>query len=897
MNGVNEIRKTFLKWFGDRDHEIVQSAPLVPINDPSLMFTAAGMVPFKNLFTGIETRDYVRAVSSQKCVRAGGKHNDLDNVGYTARHHTFFEMLGNFSFGDYSKDVAIEHAWKLITEEFGLDKKRLWATVYHTDEEAFELWRKIAGLGEDRILKINSKDNFWEMGEVGPCGPCSEIFFDHGEKIEGGPPGSENEDGDRFVEIWNLVFMQFEKTAEGEQIDLPKASIDTGMGLERIAAVLCGSHDNYDIDLFRNLIGASENILGVESDANTGASHRVIADHIRASGFLIADGVLPANEGRGYVLRRIMRRAMRHANMLGATEPLLWKLTASLIKEMGEAYAELGRHQSLIEETLKLEETRFQKTLSRGLELLETASEGLKKGDELQGEVAFKLYDTYGFPLDLTQDALRRRHIKVNVEGFDKAMEKQKADARASWKGAEGQGMQSDELQGVWFSLSEEVGSTEFLGYTRDEAQGMIVAIVDEKGKRIENVKASEKPLFFIMNQTPFYAESGGQKGDSGIATTTKIEIEIVDTQKQGNGIFVHEGIVKEGEVAVGDGLTLRINAKRRAGLRAHHSATHLLHEALRETLGEHVSQKGSMVTHERLRFDYSHNHGLSGEEKEKIFETINEYVRQNTAVTTTLMAVDDAIALGAQAQFGEKYGEEVRVVAMGHKDKEQNPWSLELCGGTHVERTGDIGLVTFLAESAVGSGIRRIEALTGEAAQRHLLSQEKQLRQAADMLRVAPSDLNKRIETLVEERKTMQKELKNAQKKMVVGSQGDENEKVEKINGVSFKAQIVENVAAKELKGICDQYMKSVGGTSGDCIVVVASQSQDGKAAIVVGVGQKLTDKYNAVDMVKIAAESLGGKGGGGRPDMAQAGGPNAGDNGENIKKAIEKIKEKIAK
>ena len=626
MSGVNDIRSTFLNWFGSRDHEVVPSSPLVPINDPSLMFTAAGMVPFKNLFTGLETRDYVRAVSSQKCVRAGGKHNDLDNVGYTSRHHTFFEMLGNFSFGDYSKDVAIESAWHLLTKEFGLDEKRLLTTVYHTDDEAYELWRKIAGLGDDRILRIDSKDNFWEMGDIGPCGPCSEIFYDHGDAISGGPPGSPDEDGDRFVEIWNLVFMQFEKTADGKQIDLPKPSIDTGMGLERISAVMCGSHDNYDIDLFKNLISSSESLLGVESNEKTSASHRVIADHIRSACFLISDGVLPANEGRGYVLRRIMRRAMRHANLLGATEPLLWKLTTSLIKEMGDAYGELIRHQSLIEETLRLEESRFQKTLSRGLDLLASESAELKEGDELDGKIAFKLYDTYGFPLDLTQDALRRRGIEVDIPSFDSAMAKQKEDARASWKGADGQGLESDAFNALWFSLSEEFGSTEFLGYTREESQGMVLALVNENGESLKEASADTK-IFVVMNQTPFYAESGGQQGDIGKFTSEGIEIEITDTQKRGTGSFVHEGIIKSGVVKVGDGLTLTINSARRAGLRAHHSATHLLHEALRQTLGNHVSQKGSSVSPDRLRFDFAHNKPVSEDERTQIFSIINTYV------------------------------------------------------------------------------------------------------------------------------------------------------------------------------------------------------------------------------------------------------------------------------
>lgn len=711
MSGVNEIRSTFLDYFRRNGHEVVSSSPLVPRNDPTLMFTNAGMVQFKNVFTGLESRPYSTATTAQKCVRAGGKHNDLDNVGYTARHHTFFEMLGNFSFGDYFKERAIELAWNLITKEFGIDKNRLLVTVYHTDDQAFDLWKKIAGFSDDRIIRIPTSDNFWAMGDTGPCGPCSEIFYDHGDHIWGGPPGSPEEDGDRFIEIWNLVFMQFEQLTKEERIDLPRPSIDTGMGLERIAALLQGKHDNYDIDLFRALIDASVEATGVPAEGEARASHRVIADHLRSSAFLIADGVLPAKDGRGYVLRRIMRRAMRHAQLLGAKDPLMWKLLPTLVGEMGRAYPELQRAEALISETLKLEETRFRTTLERGLNLLSDATTTLHKGDILDGETAFKLYDTYGFPLDLTQDALRGRGIGVDLSGFTDAMERQKAEARAHWAGS---GEAATET--VWFELREKLGATEFLGYDTETAEGVVQAIVRD-GKTIDGAKAGDT-VQIVVNQTPFYGESGGQLGDTGTITADNARLTVTETQKKGDGVFVHSALVAEGEIKVGDAVALTVDHARRSRLRANHSATHLLHEALREVLGTHVAQKGSLVAPERLRFDVSHPKPMSAEELRVIENMANEIIVQNSPVTTRLMTVDDAIAEGAMALFGEKYGDEVRVVSMGtglHGAKANRPYSVELCGGTHVSATGEIGLVRVVSESAVGSGVRRLEALTGK--------------------------------------------------------------------------------------------------------------------------------------------------------------------------------------
>ncbi|MDA4848238.1 alanine--tRNA ligase [Hoeflea poritis] len=871
MNGVNEIRSAFLDYFGTNGHEIVSSSPLVPRNDPTLMFVNAGMVQFKNVFTGLEHRPYTRAVTAQKCVRAGGKHNDLDNVGYTARHHTFFEMLGNFSFGDYFKDLAIELAWKLITDEFGLDKNRLLVTVYHTDDEAFDLWKKIAGLPEDRIIRIPTHDNFWAMGDTGPCGPCSEIFYDHGDHIPGGPPGSPDEDGDRFIEIWNLVFMQYEQVTRDERIDLPRPSIDTGMGLERIAAVLQGKHDNYDIDLFQALIGASVELTGVAAEGKAQASHRVIADHLRSSAFLIADGVLPSNEGRGYVLRRIMRRAMRHAELLGAREPLMWKLLPALVGQMGHAYPELVRAEALISETLKLEETRFRKTLERGLNLLAEASADLGEGDELSGETAFKLYDTYGFPLDLTQDALRQRGITVDDAGFNSAMERQKAEARANWAGS---GEAATET--IWLELRDRLGATDFLGYDTEQAEGVVEAIVRDGAEVGEASKGDTVQV--IVNQTPFYGESGGQVGDTGIISADGVSLRVTDTQKKADGLFVHQAVVEEGTLKKGAEVVLSVDHERRSHLRANHSATHLLHEALREVLGTHVTQKGSLVAPDRLRFDISHPKPMSEAEITAVEDMANEIVLQNSPVSTRLMAVDDAIAEGAMALFGEKYGDEVRVVSMGtglHGDKTDKTYSVELCGGTHVGATGDIGLVRVVGESAVAAGVRRLEALTGEAARKFLTEQDGRVRSLASSLRVQPSEVVSRVEALVDERRKLEREISDLKKQLALGGgSAKEADETREIGGIRFLGKTVTGVAPRDLKGLVDEAKNSIG--SG--VVTLIGVSEDGKASAVVGVTNDLTERYSAVDLVRVASAALGGKGGGGRPDMAQAGGPDAG-------------------
>ena len=868
MSGVNEIRSAFLDYFSRNGHQTVESSPLVPRNDPTLMFTNAGMVQFKNVFTGLEKRPYSRAATSQKCVRAGGKHNDLDNVGYTARHHTFFEMLGNFSFGDYFKEEAIFHAWTLITKEFGLAKDKLLVTVYHTDEEAAGYWKKIAGLSDDKIIRIATSDNFWAMGDTGPCGPCSEIFYDHGASIPGGPPGSPDEDGDRFIEIWNLVFMQYEQVTKEERIDLPRPSIDTGMGLERIAAVLQGEHDNYDIDLFKALIRASVEATGVPAEGKNRASHRVIADHLRASSFLIADGVLPSNEGRGYVLRRIMRRAMRHAQLLGASEPLMWRLVPALVREMGQAYPELVRGQALITETLKLEETRFRKTLARGLTLLDEATSDLSAGGKLDGETAFKLYDTYGFPLDLTQDALRQRDIAVDTDGFNVAMERQKAEARANWAGS---GEAATET--VWFGLREKLGATEFLGYDTESAEGVILALVAD-GKEVSAAKAGDA-VSIVVNQTPFYGESGGQMGDTGTMSGDGFVIDIANTQKKADGLFVHAGTVRDGTVKPGAAVELSVDHGRRTRLRSNHSATHLVHEALREVLGTHVAQKGSLVAPDRLRFDFSHPKPISAGELEEIEAIANEIIVQNAPVTTRLMAVDDAIEEGAMALFGEKYGDEVRVVSMGtalRGDKAGRPYSVELCGGTHVRATGDIGLVRVLAEGAVASGVRRIEALTGEDARRYLDEQDRRVKDMAAAMKVSPADAVARLDAILEERKKLEREVAELRRKVALGGGGSGQDiGSEEINGVKFLGRVVEGVAAKDLKPMADDGKQSLG--SG--VVTFVGVGEDGKASVVVAVTDDLTSRFSAVDLVRKASEALGGKGGGGRPDMAQAGGP----------------------
>ncbi|CUA91720.1 alanine--tRNA ligase [Pannonibacter indicus] len=867
MSGVNEIRSAFLEYFAKNGHQVVESSPLVPRNDPTLMFTNAGMNQFKNVFTGLEKRDYDRAVTAQKVVRAGGKHNDLDNVGYTARHHTFFEMLGNFSFGDYFKERAIELAWNLITKEYGLPKERLIVTVYSEDDEAHALWKKVAGLSDSKIIRIPTSDNFWTMGDTGPCGPCSEIFYDHGDHIWGGPPGSAEEDGDRFIEIWNLVFMQYEQTPEG-RFNLPRPSIDTGMGLERVAAVLQGVHDNYDIDLFRALISASVNATGVEADGAARSSHRVIADHLRSSCFLIADGVLPSNEGRGYVLRRIMRRGMRHAHLLGAREPLMWKLVPALIREMGRAYPELVRAESLITETLRLEETRFRKTLERGLVLLDTATADLSKGGELDGETAFKLYDTYGFPLDLTQDALRARGITVDTEGFATAMERQKAEARAAWAGS---GESATDT--VWFALKEKCGATEFLGYETEQAEGAVLALV-AGGKETDKLTAGQTG-FVILNQTPFYGESGGQVGDTGVMKAAGVRLKVTETQKKADGLFIHAVTVEEGTVTVGLGVELVVDHVRRSHIRANHSATHLLHEALREVLGSHVAQKGSLVTPDRLRFDFSHPKPIDDAELKQVEALANEIILQNAPVDTRLMALDEAIESGAMALFGEKYGEEVRVVSMGtalHGPKAGKAYSVELCGGTHVKRTGDIGLVRVVSEGAVAAGVRRLEALTGEAARAYLDEQDTRVREIASILKVGAGEITARVAQLLDERKRMEKELSEARKKLAMGGGASGGaDQPREINGVKFLGRALDGIPAKDLKGMVDESRTALG--SG--IVVLISVSEDGKGSAVVGVSEDLTSRFSAVDLVRVASEALGGKGGGGRPDMAQAGGP----------------------
>jgi alanyl-tRNA synthetase len=866
MTGVNEIRSEFLDYFKKNDHEVVESGSLVPRNDPTLMFANAGMNQFKNVFTGLEKRDYSRAATSQKVVRAGGKHNDLDNVGYTARHHTFFEMLGNFSFGDYFKDRAIELAWNLITKEYGLPKDKLIVTVFSEDDQAYDLWKKIAGLSEDKIIRIPTSDNFWTMGDTGPCGPCSEIFYDHGDHIWGGPPGTPEEHGDRFIEIWNLVFMQYEQTLDARH-DLPRPSIDTGMGIERVAAVMQGVHNNYDIDLFRALISASENAIGAEAEGDAIGSHRVIADHLRSTSFLIADGVLPSNEGRGYVLRRIMRRGMRHAQLLGARDPMMHKLVPALVREMGRAYPELVRAEDLITETLKLEETRFRKTLERGLGLLDTATSDLTAGGQLDGETAFKLYDTFGFPLDLTQDALRARDISVDTDGFDTAMERQKAEARAAWSGSGGAATEV-----VWFALKEKHGATDFLGYETENAEGVVEALANND-KEIEKLFAGESG-YVILNQTPFYGESGGQVGDTGELLAPGVKVRVTNTQKKADGLFVHAVSVDEGELVAGLALELKVDHARRSAVRSNHSATHLVHEALREVLGTHVAQKGSLVSPDRLRFDFSHQKPVSDDELASVETFANEIVLQNAPVETRLMAVDDAIEAGAMALFGEKYGEEVRVVSMGtalHGPETGKPYSLELCGGTHVRRTGDIGLVTLVSEGAVAAGVRRIEALTGAEARTYLDAQDKRMRAVAGLLKIGADDVPSRVAQLVEDRKRLEKELADAKKKLAMGGGGEGSTPVKDAGSFKLMARTVEGINPKDLKGMADEAKTQLG--SG--VVVLINVADDGKAAIVTAVTKDLTEKVSAVDLVRIGSEALGGRGGGGRPDMAQAGGP----------------------
>jgi alanyl-tRNA synthetase len=883
---TNDIRAAFLDFFAQNAHEVVPSAPLVPRHDPTLMFTNAGMVPFKNVFTGAEKPRFLRAASSQKCVRAGGKHNDLDNVGYTARHHTFFEMLGNFSFGDYFKERAILLAWELLTRDFALPRDRLLITVYADDEEAAALWRKIAGLRDDKIIRIAGSDNFWSMGDTGPCGPCSEIFFDHGPSVAGGPPGSKDADGDRFVEIWNLVFMQYEQLPGGERVDLPLPSIDTGMGLERIAAVLQGTHDNYAIDLFRALIAASVDLTGVTAKGENAPSHRIIADHLRASSFLIADGVLPSNEGRGYVLRRIMRRAMRHAHLLGAKEPLLYRLVPALIEQMGRAYHELERGQSLIEETLKLEETRFRETLDRGLRLLDDATKDLKRGDTLPGEVAFKLYDTFGFPYDLTEDALKARGLGVDAEGFAAAMERQRAEARKSWAGS-GEAA-TDKL---WFELKEELGATEFLGYETEASSAEIVALIKD-GARVSELKAGERGIV-LVNQTPFYAESGGQVGDRGTLTGGKGALfTIGDTQKKLHGLYLHDGVLEKGALKLGEEVLLEVDHTRRTPTRAHHSATHLLHEALRQVLGTHVAQKGSLVEPGRLRFDFSHQKPMTHAEIVAVEDLVNAMILKNAPVETHLMTPDQAIAQGALALFGEKYGEEVRVVSMGvdaKRERAGHAYSIELCGGTHVRRTGDIGLLKIVSESAVASGVRRIEALTGEAARAYLSAQDERVREAAELLKVTPDEMIERLAAIIDDRRKLERQLADAKRELALGgAEGAPAAPVQDLGGVKLLARTVHGVAPKDLRGLVDDAKKQVG--SG--VAAIVGVSDEGKAALVVGVTQDLAGTYDAVELARIGAEVLGGKGGGGRPDLAQAGGPD----GARAEDALQAIASRLA-
>ncbi|WP_298378371.1 alanine--tRNA ligase [Azospirillum sp.] len=872
MQTANDIRRKFLDYFAKQGHQIVESSPLVPRNDPTLMFTNAGMVQFKNVFTGAEQRSYKRATTSQKCVRAGGKHNDLDNVGYTARHHTFFEMLGNFSFGDYFKDDAIAFAWNLITKEYGLPAEKLLVTVHSSDEDAAGIWRKVAGLSDDRIIRIPTDDNFWRMGDTGPCGPCSEIFFDHGPSIAGGPPGSPEQDGDRFIEIWNLVFMQYEQLGPDNLVALPKPSIDTGMGLERLAAVLQGKHDNYDIDLMRALIVASADATKTSPDGAHAVSHRVIADHLRSSSFLIADGVLPSNEGRGYVLRRIMRRAMRHAHMIGAVEPLMHRLVSALVQQMGDAYPELIRARALIVETLKLEETRFKQTLDRGLRLLEDEVGRLGESQPLAGEVAFKLYDTYGFPLDLTQDVLRSQGRAVDEAGFKASMDEQRRKARESWAGSGEVGTEK-----LWYEVKDELGATEFFGYDTEVAEGKVTALI--KGDaRVESAAAGEE-ILVVVNQTPFYGESGGQAGDTGVIFSANgAEFTVSDTQKKLGAVWAHVGAVTKGSLKVGDVVELRVDSARRSAIRANHSATHLLHEALRNRLGDHVTQKGSLVAPERLRFDISQPVGLTAEDIAAVEDEVNRRILGNSDVITRLMSPDEARADGAMALFGEKYGDEVRVVSMGGAHgAADRAYSIELCGGTHVRRTGDIGVFKIVSEGAVAAGVRRIEALTGAGAKAWLTERDHWLTEAASTLKVKPDEVPARVAVLVDERRKMERELTDLRRQVALSGSAGGGAKADgaageakDVAGVKLAARVIDGLPAKDLKPMADALKAQIG--SG---VVVLIAGNEGKASIVIGVTDDLTGGLSAVDLVRVAAEALGGKGGGGRPDMAQAGGP----------------------
>ncbi len=883
MKTVNDIRKEFLGYFEGKGHTIVESSSLVPHNDPTLMFTNAGMVQFKNVFTGAEHRDYSRATTSQKCVRAGGKHNDLENVGYTARHHTFFEMLGNFSFGDYFKDDAIAMAWELLTKNFGINPEKMCVTIYHTDDEAFDIWKKVTGFHDSKIIRIPTDDNFWRMGDTGPCGSCTEIFYDHGDHIWGGPPGSPEEDGDRFIEIWNNVFMQYEQIDADTLIDLPAQSVDTGMGLERIAATLMGSHNNYDIDIFQDLMNHSADLTGIAKDGEHAASHKVIADHLRAASFLMADGVMPSNEGRGYVLRRIMRRGMRHAHLLGAQEPLMYKLFPTLQSKMGEAYPELGRASALITETLRSEEEKFKRTLDKGLKILDEETANLGEGGTLAGDVAFKLYDTFGFPLDLTQDALKAQNITVDTEGFDACMAEQKAKARAAWAGS---GDVADEK--IWFDVLEEQGATEFLGYEVEKAEAVVKAIIKD-GARVDALQEGEEG-FVLTNQTPFYAESGGQVGDSGVLSTQMATLDASDTKKMLGALHAHKVTCTKGALKVGDAVEMIVDHARRSDIRSNHSVTHLLHEALRRVLGEHVSQKGSLQDDKRTRFDISHTKAMTADEIASVEDIVNAQIRANTPVVTRLMGLDEARDSGAMALFGEKYDDEVRVVTMGTQEEGANkPFSVELCGGTHVKRTGDIGLFKIVSEGALSSGIRRVEALTGRHALAYLNAQDKALQDIAATLKGSVSDVPTRVESLLAERKRMEKEISDLRRQIATGGAGAGNadDDVKDIDGLKFAGKVLDGFPPKDLKPMADDLKAKLG--SG---VIALVATNEGKASIVVAVTEDLTDKISAVDLVRVGAEALGGKGGGGRPDMAQAGGPNA----DAANDAVEAIEKKLA-
>ncbi len=867
MSSMNDIRATFLDYFKNNDHQQVSSSPLVPQNDPTLLFTNAGMVQFKDLFTGKETRPYNRAATSQKCVRAGGKHNDLENVGYTARHHTFFEMLGNFSFGDYFKEKAIFHAWDLITRVYGIAPEKLLVTVYAEDVEARALWKKIAGLPDDKIISIATTDNFWSMGDTGPCGPCTEIFYDHGNHIAGGPPGSPDEDGDRFVEIWNLVFMQYERQADGELIDLPKPSVDTGMGLERITAVMQGVHNNYETDLFLAIIDASIQAAGVENIPEHLVSHRVIADHLRASCFLIADGVMPSNEGRGYVLRRIMRRAMRHAHIIGCRQTHMWKLVRTLVSLMGGAFPELVRAEALITETLRTEEERFKQTLGRGLKLLNEEISTIGASGILSGHTAFKLYDTYGFPLDLTQDILRGHDMAVEMNEFDAAMAEQKARARAAWEGSGDQ-----ETEKLWFELYDKIGASDFLGYQTESAEGSIAAIIKD-GNTCDTADVIDETYMLLTNQTPFYGESGGQVGDKGMITADNgLVFEVTDTQKKAGKLHIHIGTLKAGSLRKADTVQLKVDHTHRTSLRAHHSATHLLHEVLRRHLGEHVTQKGSRVDAHQFRFDFSHSKSLTAHDIEVVEQLVNNLIRQNSDVYTQQLSMDDAIKDGAMALFGEKYDEEVRVVSMGtpeRAEKAKRAYSIELCGGTHVNRTGDIGLFKITSEGAVASGIRRIEAVCGKYAEDYMRTRDQTLQAIALKLKSSPAALADKVDALIEERRKLRKELEKAK---LSGGAGAEADITNDISGITLITRKLAGVEAKHLKPIVNEMTAKI--KTG---VAVAVAENEGKASIVIGVTDDLTDKLSAVDLVRAAASHIGSSGGGGRPEMAQSGGPDA--------------------